>query len=52
MFPVTLRPRYMRLNFVAAAATAFTAGTIGFSGVVLCRDDQANKQAANNFVVA
>ncbi len=52
VFPVTLRPRYMRINFVAAASTAFTAGTIGFCGVVLCRDDQANKQAANNYVVA
>ncbi len=52
VFPVTLRPRFMRINFVAAASTAFTAGTIGFCGVVLCRDDQANKYAANNYVVA
>jgi hypothetical protein len=51
VFPVTLRPRYMRLNFVALAATAFTAGSIGFAGVVLCRDDQANKYAAANYAV-
>lgn len=51
VFPTTLRPRFMRLNFVAAASTAFTAGSIGFAGVVLCRDDQANKFAANNFTV-
>lgn len=50
-FPTTLRPRYMRLNFVAAASTAFTAGSIGFAGIVLCRDDQANKLAAANYAV-
>jgi|SRR5215472_4313615 len=52
VIPLTLRPRFARMNFVAAAATSFTAGAIGFAGVVLCRDDQANRQAAKNFAVA
>lgn len=52
VFPATLRPRYARLNFSIPSATDFTVGSIGFAGVVPMRDDQANKQAANNFVVA
>lgn len=51
VFPLTSRPRFMRLNFVAAASTAFTAGSIGFAAVVLVRDDQSNRQAANNYAV-
>ncbi len=50
-FPAGLRPRYMRLNFSIPAATNFTAGTIGFAGVVLCRDDQQNRFAAANYAV-
>lgn len=50
-FPVTLRPRFVRMQMVVPAATNFSAGTILFSGVVWMRDDQANKQAAANYTV-
>lgn len=50
-FPDNLNPRFYRLNFVVKAATAFTAGTIAFAIPVYLRDDQANKNAANNYKV-
>lgn len=46
------RPRFVRLNFAPAAATNFTAGTIFAATVTIVRDDQANRQAQRNFVVA
>ena len=52
VFPATLRPRYFRLLFQVPAAEDFTAGTIAYATVTSVRDDQANRQAANNFVVA
>lgn len=52
VFPENLRPRYFRLEFRVPAATNFTAGTISAAYVTTVRDDLANKQAANNFVVA
>ena|SRR6185312_1863851 len=51
-FPANARPRYMRLLFTTPSGEQFTAGTIGSALVVLVRDDQANKFAPGNFVVA
>ncbi len=51
-FPANLNPRYLRLAFVTAASTAFTAGTIAAAVVTMVRDDQANKYGASNFRVA
>ena len=51
-FPANLRPRFLRLNFAVPATLLFTAGTIASAIVTLCRDDQFNKYAANNYVVA
>lgn len=50
-YPLVPLPRYLSLNFVVAAGTSFTAGTIAFATVTWVRDDNANKYAANNFVV-
>lgn len=33
-------PRYLRLNFILPAGTAFTSGSIAIAGLVLQRDDQ------------
>lgn len=49
---MTQRPRFARLNYAVPAGTTFTAGTIGFAGVVPVRDDATNKNAASNFEVA
>lgn len=49
VFPLSLRPRYVRLLFQVPAATSFTAGTIAFALVVVGRDDLANKNMARNF---
>lgn len=46
---MTQRPRFARLNYAVLAATAFTAGTISFAGVVPVRDDVSNKQAMANY---
>jgi hypothetical protein len=51
-FPANLQPRYLRLLFQVPAATNFTAGTIAAAIVVMSRDDQGNKYAARNYVVA
>lgn len=51
-YPVGFQPRFLRLNFVPLAATAFTAGTVAFAVVTMGRPDQANKFAASNFTVA
>lgn len=51
-FPANLRPRYLRLNFAVAAATNFTAGTIGSALVTIVRDDEFQKYGAKNFSVA
>ena len=50
-FPANLRPRFIRMLFTVETA-AFTAGTVAAALVTPVRDDQANKYAANNFVVA
>jgi hypothetical protein len=52
VFPATLRPRYLRLNFNIPAAEDFTAGTIAYAIITTVRDDQANRQAAKNYAVA
>lgn len=51
-FPPNVLPRFIRLLFQVPAATNFTAGTIAYALVTLVRDDQANKYAARNYVVA
>lgn len=51
-FPANFAPRYIRLNFQPLAATNFTAGLVASALVVTVRDDQSNKFAAKNFVVA
>jgi hypothetical protein len=51
-FPANLRPRYVRLLAQIAAGLSFTAGTIAYAIVTTVRDDQQNRQAANNYVVA
>ena len=52
VFPATLRPRYFRLLAQIPAAEDFTAGTLAYAYVTTVRDDQANRQAANNYQVA
>ena len=52
VFPITARPRFLRLLFQVPAGADFTAGTISFAIVTLGRDDYSAKQAANNYVVA
>lgn len=51
-FPDNLNPRYLRLLFSTNSGQQFSAGTISFAGLTYVRDDQANKFAANNFVVS
>lgn len=51
-FPVSLMPRFLRLNFVTPSGTAFTAGTVAFAIVTMVRDDYAEKYAAKNYTVA
>ncbi|HUO90259.1 MAG TPA: hypothetical protein VMU08_13875 [Rhizomicrobium sp.] len=51
VFPATIRPRYVRLNGAVPAATNFTAGTITFAGVMIGRDDFAQKLTPKNFAV-
>lgn len=51
-FPDNLNPRYLRLLFDVPAGANFTAGTILFAISTMVRDDQANKNAARNYVVA
>lgn len=51
-FPQFTRVRYLRLLFSPATSTHFTAGTIASAIVTMDRDDPANKNAANNYVVA
>lgn len=51
VFPDTLRPRFYRLLFVTPSGQQFSAGTIKFALPTYVRDDQANKQAASNYVV-
>lgn len=48
-FPANLNPRYLRLLFTTLGT--FSAGTV-LAPTTMFRDDQANKQAAANFVVA
>jgi hypothetical protein len=52
IFPITTRPRFYRLNFVPAAGTNFTAGTIAFALVTVIRDDLSQKFQPKNYVVA
>lgn len=40
--------RYLRLQYVVAASTAFTAGNIGFAGIVLNRSDILNYPSGIN----
>lgn len=51
VFPATLRPRFFRLLFSTPSGEQFSAGTIAYAYVTSVRDDQANAQAANNYVV-
>ena len=51
VFPPTLRPRFVRLNGKVLAATNFATGTITFAGVMLGRDDFAQKLTPKNFAV-
>ena len=51
-FPINLRPRFLRLNFAVASATAFTAGTIAFAIPTFVRDDLNQKNQPKNYVVA
>lgn len=48
--PNTRRPRFVQLVMDVPAATNFSAGTVSWAGIVLTRDDQTNKFAANNYV--
>ncbi len=48
-FPAGLNPRYLRLLFTSLGT--FSLGSI-IAPTTMVRDDQANKFAANNFVVA
>jgi hypothetical protein len=50
--PNTQRPRYMQLVVLIPAATAMTAGTVSWAGIVFARDDLAVRQGAKNFTVA
>jgi len=50
-FPANLRPRFLRLLFQTPASLLFTAGTIASAVVTTTRDDQFNRNAANNYVV-
>lgn len=50
-FPANLNPRFIRLLLVTPSGTQFTAGTVAFAGLVLTRDDQANRNAASNYAV-
>lgn len=47
-----LKPRFIRLLAQVPAATAFTAGTIAFAGIVLARDDYQARYVAKNYTVA
>jgi hypothetical protein len=51
-FPAGFNPRFLRLLFQVPTAENFTAGTISSALPVMVRDDQSNKFAAKNFVVA
>lgn len=50
--PEVPTPRFVRLLMKVPTATNFTAGTVVFAGLTMARDDQTNRQAANNYVVA
>ena len=51
-FPPGLSPRFLRLLFQVPSGTDFTAGTVASAIVTKVRDDQANRYAARNYVVA
>ena len=51
-FPASLAPRFLRLLFQVASSTNFTAGTISSAIVTMSRDDNAQKFATKNFIVA
>lgn len=48
-FPITNRPRFLRLNFEIPASTHFTAGTIAAANVVMTRDDYYVSQQPANY---
>ena len=50
-FPANLRPRFLRLLFTPVG-TFSPAGLVASALVTIVRDDQFNKYAANNYVVA
>jgi hypothetical protein len=52
VFPVSARPRYLRLLFQVPSATNFTAGTVSSAIVTFARDDYAIKYASKNYSVA
>jgi hypothetical protein len=51
-FPPGTLPRYLRLYFTVASATAFSAGTISSALITMARDDYSEQYAAKNFTVA
>lgn len=51
-FPLNLRPRFLRLAFIPAPSTHFTAGTIANAQVTTVRDDPFMLQAAKNYSVS
>ena len=50
-FPENLRPRFLSLLFQTPAGLLFSQGTIASAVVTTTRDDQFNRQAANNYKV-
>jgi hypothetical protein len=50
-FPVSTRPRYLRLLFSPSAGGSFSAGTVSSAIVTMVRDDWAAAQAGRNFSV-
>lgn len=52
VFPITLRPRYLRLLFTPLAGSTFTAGTVAYAIVTMVRDDYAEKNQPANYTLA
>lgn len=50
--PEVPRPRFVRLTVKPGTGAHFTAGTITFAGLTMAADQNAVKNAANNYVVA
>lgn len=52
VFPITLRPRFLRLLFSPSTGGSFSAGTVAFAIVTMVRDDFGAKQQPKNFTLA